>query len=206
MARKRLVLLALPVVVAFAAAGIAIAATSSGAQAASATFAATTVSNSKVVSCSVNGGDTLASTVATYKGTASSADDRLAGDITIRARSLVDTTTGLGRVVGVFRISSGNGNTAHGKIDAAFASGAASGLVTGRVRDPGGRLVLTLSSPFDPSSGFQSGSKLGTGSVAGAGVVLSGGCNAGNAHAQQLRWLHREMRHLRKEIHRIRKG
>ncbi len=194
MSRKRLALLALPVVAALAAAGVAIAASSSGAQSASATFSATTVSNAKVVSCSVNGGDTYAATVATYKGTASSSDGRLQGDVTIRARSLVDTSTGLGRLVGVFRIKSADGNTAAGKIDAALDNGQASGLVAGRVRNPGGRIVLTLSAPFDAAGGFSSGS-LGQGSVAGAGVVLSAGCKVGKAHP--LRWLHRHLKHAK---------
>lgn len=195
MSRKRLALLALPVVAALAAAGVAIAASTSGAQAASATFSTSEVSNSKVVSCSVNGGDTYTATVATYKGTASSSDSRLAGDIIIRARSLVDTNTGLGRLVGVFRIKSTSGKTAHGRIDAALDSSQASGLATGRVRDPGGRLVATFSAQFDPAAGFSSGS-LGQDSVAGAGAVLSAGCRVGHVHP--LRWLHRHLKHHHK--------
>ncbi len=198
MSRKLLLLVGLPVVAALTAAGVALAAVSSGAQAASATFAATTVSNSRVVTCSVNGGDTFASTLATYTGTASSTDARLDGALTIRAQSLVDATTGLGRIVGDFQIKNASGDvTAGGSIDAALDSGQASGLLSARVSDPDGRLVATLSAPFDPATGFGSGS-LGTGSVSGSGVVLSGACHVGHVHS--LRWL---VRHL---LHRLRHG
>ncbi len=191
MARKWLLLLALPAAAALAAAGVAIAgAVSSGAQAASATFSATTVSNAKLLTCSVNGGDTYAATVATYRGTASSTDARLNGNLWIRARSILDTTTGLGRVVGVFKIGSTGKNTVHGTIDAVLANGGASGLATGRVRGPGGQLIATLAASFDPALGFSSGS-LGTGSVTGSGVVLSGVCAHGKLHP--LSWLHRHL-------------
>ncbi len=195
MSRKRLLLIALPVAAAFAATGVAVAnAVSSGTQAASATFAATTVSNARLMTCSLNGGDTYAATVATYKGTASSSDSRLDGNIAIRARSVVDTTTGLGRVVGVFKISSSSTNTTHGVIDAAVANGEASGLVTGRVRGPGGQLVATFAASFDPALGFSSGS-LGTGSVTGSGVVLAGQCQRGALHP--LQWLRSHLHHGR---------
>ena len=195
MSRKLLLLVGLPVVAALAAAGVALAAVSSGAHAASATFAATTVSKSKLVTCSVNGGDTFASTIATYTGTASSSDARLDGALTIRAQSLVDATTGLGRVTGDFRIANASGDvTTHGSIDAALDNGQASGLLSARMSDPDGRLVATLSAPFDPATGFASGS-LGTGSVNGSGVVLSGACHAGHVHP--LRWL---LRHLLRRL------
>ena len=197
MSRKRLLLLALPVVAALAAASVAVAAhmAGPGAQAASATFDATTVSRSRLVACTVEGGDTYAATIATYTGTASSTDARLDGALTIRARSLVDTNTGLGRIRGTFRIKTDSGAAAIGTIDAAVTGGDAAGLAVGRVRDPGGRLAATLTSSFDPAGGFSSGS-LGTGSAAGTGVVLSGGwCHAGHVHP--LRWLHRHLRHWR---------
>jgi hypothetical protein len=197
MSRKRTILLALCGVAALATAGVAVAARRApSTQAASATFDATTVANSRLVSCTINGGDTYAATIATYTGTASSSDARLNGTFKIRARSLIDTNTGLGRIVGIFRIQSGSGPAALGTVDAAVANGAINGVATGRVRDPGGRIVATLASSFDPASGFSSGS-LGTGSAAGTGVVLSGAwCRAGQVHP--LRWLHRHLRHFRR--------
>jgi hypothetical protein len=172
MSRKRLLLLALPVVAALAAAGVATAsARHPSVQAASATFDAATVSQKYQVTCSVNGGDTFAATRATYTGTATSSDPRLDGAITIRAWSLVDTTNGVGHVFGRFRID-GVDASAHGTMNAALASGKASGLARGFVRGPWGRLVASLGGTFDPSAGFSSGS-IG-GSTTGAGFIRSG--------------------------------
>lgn len=196
MARKRLLLLALPVAAALAVAGVAVADTvTSGAHAASATFSATTVSNARAKTCSVNGGDELAATVATYAGTVSSSDPRLAGNITIRAHSLVNMQTGLGRVSGVFDISSANGKTARGNLDAVLVNGAASGVAAGLVTDPGGRLVGTLSGSFGPASGFASGSQLGgSGNVSAGGAVLSGACQVWHPHS--LHWLIHRLRQI----------
>jgi hypothetical protein len=174
MSRKRLSLFALLVAAALAAAGVAAAGALRGpvVQAASATFDATTVAQRWQVTCSVNGGDTFQAMKATYTGTAASSDPRLAGALTIRAWSLVDTTNGVGHVFGVFRIVGTGGNRAHGTLNAALASGKASGLARGFVRGRYGRLVASLGSTFDPSAGFSSGS-LG-GSTTGAGFIRSG--------------------------------
>ena len=199
MSRKRLSLLAAPAVAALAAAGVALAGGASSAQTTSATFSATTVSGARVTTCTVGGGDTFATTLATYTGTATSGDARLDGTFTIRAASLVDTTTGLGRVVGVFRIQGADGAGAHGSLNAAVANGDANGSVVATVRDPGGRLFATLASPFDPAAGFgvSSAGSIGTGTSAGAGVVISG-VSCHEWHRYPLRWLRRHLhRHHR---------
>jgi hypothetical protein len=172
MSRKRLVLITLPVVAALAAAGLAVAAESSGAHAASATFTATTISNKHQATCTADGGDTYQVTVATYQGTASSGDARLDGAIRLRIRSVVDTTTGQGRLDGTFGIKGSTGGV-RGAVHAALSGSQAAGLATGKGRNPGGRLIASVGSSFDPDTGFSDGS-LGTGSSSGAGVVLSG--------------------------------
>jgi hypothetical protein len=197
MSRKRLLLLALPAAAAFAATGVAFAGPSGGAsaQAASATFTATAVTHARLTTCTINGGDTFAATIATYTGTSTSSDARLDGTFEIRATSLVDTNTGVGRVVGIFRIDTATQAGAHGSINAVVANGNAAGLALARVSDPNGRLVATLSSPFDPAAGFgvSSSGSIGTGTAAGAGVVLSGpDCHQWRKHP--LRWLHRHLR------------
>ena len=172
MSRKRLVLLGVIVAVALSAAGVAAAhGRTTSVQAASATFAATTVSNMSQVTCSVTGGDTFQATLATYSGSSLSSDPRLAGALTIRAWSLVDTTNGVGHVFGKFRIK-GPGTQAHGTLNAALANGSASGIARGFVRHKWGRIVASLGSTFDPNAGFSLGS-LG-GSTAGAGFIRSG--------------------------------
>jgi hypothetical protein len=175
MSRKRLSLLVLLTAAALAAAGVAAAGRLGGpsVQAASATFNATTVVRENQATCSVNGGDTFQATLARYAGTASSSDPRLDGPLAIRAWSIVDTTTGVGHVVGLFWIRGTPGH-AHGVLNAAVSGGKASGLARGWVRHPFGRLVASLGATFAPNAGFSSGS-LGTGSTMGAGFIRSGG-------------------------------
>jgi hypothetical protein len=171
MTRKRLALLGLIVAAALSAAGVAAARKPTSVQAASATFAAQNVSRLSQVTCSVTGGDTFQATKATYTGTSLSSDPRLAGALTIRAWSLVDTTNGVGHVFGRFRIK-GPGTRAHGTLNAAVANGNASGIARGFVRHKWGKIVASLGSTFNPNTGFSLGS-LG-GSTAGAGFIRSG--------------------------------
>lgn len=172
MSRKRLALVGLIMAVVLSAAGVAAAhGRTTSVQAANATFAAATVSNMSQVTCSVTGGDTFQATIATYSGTSSSADPRLAGALRIRAWSLVDTTNGVGHVFGEFHIR-GAGTRAHGTLNAALADGRASGIARGYVRHQWGRIVASLGSDFSPNAGFSSGS-LG-GSTTGAGFIRSG--------------------------------
>lgn len=172
MSRKRLSLFVLLAATALIGAGVATAGhRAPSVQAASATFAATTVTQHSLATCSVNGGDTFQATRATYTGTASSSDPRLAGALTIRAWSLVDMTNGVGHVFGLWRIE-GAQTDAHGTLNAALSGGKASGLVRGYVHGPWGHLVASLGAGFDPTTGFSSGS-IGTSTV-GAGFLRSG--------------------------------
>ena len=170
MTRKRLALLGVIVAAALAAAGVAAAHRGApSVQSVTATFNATTVTQHSLTTCSVNGGDTFQATRATYTGTATSADPRLAGTLTIRAWSLVDTTNGVGHLYGTFRIVGTGRNRAHGTLNAAVAGGKASGLARGFVRGRWGHVVASLGASFDPTAGFSSGS-IGTG-TAGAGFL-----------------------------------
>ena len=172
MSRKRLALLGLIVAAALSAAGVAAArGRTTSVQAASATFTATDVTQLSQVTCSVTGGDTFQATKATYRGTSLSSDPRLAGALTIRAWSLVDTTNGVGHVFGNFRIK-GPGTRAHGTLNGAIANGEASGIARGFVRHQWGRIVASMGSTFNPNTGFSTGS-LG-GSTVGAGFIRSG--------------------------------
>ena len=172
MSRKRLALLGLIVAAALSAAGVAAArGRTTSVQAASATFTATDVSQLSQVTCAVTGGDTFQATKATYRGTSLSSDPRLAGALTIRAWSLVDTTNGVGHVFGNFRIK-GPGTRAHGTLNGAIANGEASGIARGFVRHQWGRIVASMGSTFNPNTGFSTGS-LG-GSTVGAGFIRSG--------------------------------
>ena len=173
MTRRRLALLGFIVAAALAAAGVAAAHRGApSVQSVSATFNATTVTQHSLTTCSVNGGDTFQATRATYTGTATSADPRLSGVLTIRAWSLVDTTNGVGHLFGNFRIVGAGVNRAHGTLNAAISGGNASGLARGFVRGKWGHVVASLGSAFDPTAGFSSGS-IGSSTV-GAGFLRSG--------------------------------
>jgi hypothetical protein len=185
MSRKRISVFVLLAAAALISAGVAAAHHGPpSVQAVSATFDATTVSQHSLTTCSVNGGDTFQATRATYTGTATSSDPRLAGALTIRAWSLVDTTNGVGHLYGTFRIIGTGRDRAHGTLNAAIAGGKASGLARGFVRGRWGHLVASLGSTFDPTAGFSSGS-IGSG-TAGAGFLRSGRwCHPPNWPASQ---------------------
>jgi hypothetical protein len=173
MSRKRLSLFVLLAAAALIGTGAAAAGhRAPSVQAASATFNATSVAQHVVATCSVNGGDTFQATRATYTGTASSSDPRLAGALTIRAWSLVDTTNSVGHLFGFWYIKGAGPNRAHGTLNAALSNGNASGLARGYLRGPWGHIVASLGSTFDPTAGFSSGS-IG-GSTVGAGFLRSG--------------------------------
>ncbi len=176
MRNKKLLVLAALLCAALTTAGIAVAKGGSGAVAStSASFDATTVANHVQKTCTVGGsGDTFSFTRATYTGTATSSDARLNGPVTIKAVSLVDTTTGVGALVGGFRIDGGSGAGTGGKIEAAISGGQASGIVRGRVAGPGGELFASVNSGFTGAGGF-AGASIGSGSSTDAAVVLSRG-------------------------------
>lgn len=171
MRNKRFITLAALACVALATAGIAIAAKSGGVSAASATFATATVSDSVTKTCSIAGGDTYSFTRATYNGTSTSTDARLNGPMTVKTVSILDVTTGIGAVVGNFKIDGAGHARAHGKIEGALAAGQLSGMVRAHVDKPGGELFAGVNGGFTQAAGFTAAS-LGAGSAADSGVVL----------------------------------
>lgn len=173
MPRTRPLALATLAAGALAAAGVAAASQrAQTTQQAAATFAAGTVSHSRTKSCTGSDG-AYQETVATYTGTASSSDARLNGSLEIRARSVLNATSGLGWVEGSFRVRGSEGG-ARGTLHAAIADGKAVGSLVGEAGRPEARLVASLASAFSPSAGFSSG-QLGTGSASLAGVLFQRG-------------------------------
>ena len=172
---KRFIIVGALLCVALATAGIAVAKLKSGGViGVSATFDAQTVAKSVQKSCKVNGGDTYTYTRAVYTGNAASADPRLNGAITIHAQSMVDDTTGIGAVIGDYKINAASGPGAYGRIEASLASGQMSGAVRGHAPKPWGELFAGLNGEFDASAGF-SGANVGTGSGTSSGVLLQHG-------------------------------
>lgn len=172
--KKRLIVLAALVCAALTTAAIAMAVVKSGGVAGvSATFDAANVVKSVQKSCTVNGGDKYTYTRAVYAGTAAGSDARLSGPIRLSVQSMVDDTTGVGALIGDFRVGSAKTGS-FGRIEASLSSGQASGSIRGHVRRPWGELFAGVNGGFTASGGF-TGASLGTGSGNDTGVVLSHG-------------------------------
>lgn len=137
------------------------------------TFAASGV-NTSSRTCTTADGKTVVVTDGKYTG-AATGDADLTGNITLRARSIVNTTDHIGLVTGTFKIDTAGRDT-HGSYSAVYDTGNVAGLATGRAHDPSARLVANLSAAFDPATGFTNG-KLGGGTAGGSAVEVGGqGC------------------------------
>ena len=144
-------------------------------QATSATFMATTVSDSKTDTCTGTDGS-YTRTRARYTGTAMSTDARLPGAVEVRATTVFNATTKLGVVDGKFRIKTTTGHT-DGHFRAVDTDGSLAGFADGNAAKgaPHAKLLANLSATFDPATGF-SAAQLGGGSEPDTAVFVSGNC------------------------------
>lgn len=141
------------------------------AKAVAATFSAsagTTTSRT----CTTSDGKSITVTDGKYAGTALG-DADLAGAITLRVRSVVDTTDKIGTVSGAYRIDV-SGRDTFGAFSSVYDNGGIAGFTTARAHDPGTRVVGNLSATFDPATGFIGG-KIGGGTAGGSAVELGRG-------------------------------
>jgi hypothetical protein len=138
------------------------------------TFGATTVSSTETKTCTSSAGKAIATTHATYRGTAAGAAD-LAGPITLDVRSAINTTDGVGLVEGKLRIDVASGRDTSARFTAVYDHGKLAGLATGKAHDPGMALVANLSAGFSAAGGFTDG-KLGASAGGGAVEVASVRC------------------------------
>ncbi|MGN6798544.1 MAG: hypothetical protein ACTHKS_10365 [Gaiellaceae bacterium] len=141
------------------------------AKAVAATFSAsagTTTSRT----CTTTDGKSITVTDGKYTGTALG-DADLAGAITLRVRSIVNTTDKVGTVNGAYRIDV-SGRDTFGAFSTVYDGGAIAGFTTARAHDPGTRVVGNLSATFDPAAGF-TGGKIGGGTAGGSAVELGRG-------------------------------
>ncbi|HST17722.1 MAG TPA: hypothetical protein VLK36_08630 [Gaiellaceae bacterium] len=143
------------------------------AKAVAATFSAA-AGNTSTRSCTTSDGKTIEVTTGRYTGTASG-DPDLSGAITLYARSVINTTDGVGVVDGQLRIDVANGRDTYAGYSAVYDHGNVAGLAAGRAHDPHARLVANLSGAFNPATGFANGSKLGGGTSGGSAVELTSG-------------------------------
>ncbi|HVA30250.1 MAG TPA: hypothetical protein VMU58_03195 [Gaiellaceae bacterium] len=141
------------------------------ANAVSGTFTATGSSTSSRT-CTTADGKTVVATNGTYTGVAAG-DPDLTGAITLRARSVINTTDNVGVVGGSLKIAQASGGDTSAKYTAVYDHGAIAGLATGRAHSPSAQLVANLSAAFSPASGF-TGGKLGGGTSGGSAVEVGG--------------------------------
>lgn len=170
---RKLLLVALGLV-ALAVAGIALAdGSGSGVTSVTGTFTATTVSHSEQQSCTATAGKTIQSTTATYTGTAAG-DASLAGDVTVHARSVIDTTADLGTVQGSVQIGGGEA-----RFSAVYDHGKLAGLLTGHVggKDAHSALLANVSAGFSATGGF-TGGKIGASDGGSAIALTVGDCTS----------------------------
>jgi hypothetical protein len=147
-----------------------------------ATFAATGSSTSSRT-CTTTDGKTIVVTDGRYTGTAAG-DADLTGAITLRARSVINTTDDVGTVAGAFKIAVAGRDT-HAAYSAVYDHGALVGLAVGNAHKPNNRLIANLSAGFSAASGF-TGGKLGGGTTAGSAVELApGACKTSRTVAEK---------------------
>ncbi len=136
------------------------------------TFSATS-SKVSTRTCTTTDGKSLSISDARYTG-AASGDPDLTGPITLRARSVINTTDGVGVVDGWIRIDVASGRDTTAGYSAVYDHGNIAGLAAGRAHEPSARLLANLSAGFNPASGF-TGGKLGGGTAGGAAVEIGPG-------------------------------
>ena len=128
------------------------------------TFSATSA-NVSTRTCTTTDGKSLAITDARYTGTATG-DADLTGPITLRARSVINTTDSVGVVDGWLKIDVASGRDTTAGYTAVYDHGNIAGVAAGRAHDPAARLVANLSAGFSAAGGF-TGGKLGGGTAGG---------------------------------------
>ena len=149
------------------------------ARAVAATFTASAGSTSSR-SCTTTDGKTITITSGRYTGTATG-DPDLTGPITLSARSVVNTTDGVGVVDGQLRIDVSGSRDTFAAYSVVYDHGNVAGLAGGRAHDPGARLIGNLSAAFNPTTGFTSG-KIGGGTSGGSAVELTPGRCSSTTH------------------------
>ncbi len=133
------------------------------------TFSATAASTS-TKTCTTTDGKAITITDGKYTGTAAG-DADLTGAITLRARSTVNTTDGVGFVNGAFKIDVASGRDTFAEFSAVYDHGNIAGLAAGKAHEPSAKLLANLSAGFNAASGFTSG-KLGGGTAGGSAVEI----------------------------------
>ena len=154
------------------------------AKAVAGTFVATTAARTDTRSCTTTEGKTIEVTNGRWSGTAVG-DPDLSGPITIAAKSVINTTDGVGVVDGRLRIDVASGRDTSAGFSAVYDHGKIAGLLAGHAHDPGVRLLGNMSAGFTTAAGFSDG-KIGGGTAGGSAVELGPGrCVSTKATAEK---------------------
>lgn len=149
-------------------------------QSAAATFNAAPTSKSKTRTCTGSDGS-YNETRGVYSGT-STGDPRLTGNIVIRTRTLVNTTTGLGTTTGrVFLNSNGRRTAVAGLQAVNTQSGRLQGFVAGKVRDTSSGktgLYANFSAAFNSDGTALTGELGGNAPATDSAVFQRGSCDS----------------------------
>lgn len=173
---KRTLAVATVAAAALVSAGIAVAHGVDGGKSAKAvtgTFNATTASRVTQKTCTTSDNKTVVTTDGTYTGTATG-DPDLTGAITLRARSVINTTDNVGTVSGSLRIDVPNRDTT-AEFTTVYSGGQVGGLAVGRAHSPSAQLIANISGGFTATGGF-SNVKVGGAAGGGAVEVAQAGC------------------------------
>jgi hypothetical protein len=152
------------------------------AKAVAGTFTATGTTTS-TRTCTTAEGKTIVVTDGKYTG-AAAGDPDLTGAITLRARSVINTTDEVGTVEGRLTIDASGKNT-EASYSAVYDHGTIAGLAAGKAHESKTKLLANLSATFSAASGF-TGGKLGGGTAGGSAVLIgAGGCKANRSSAEK---------------------
>ncbi len=177
---KRLTTFALAALVALVVTGLAIADGSDTKQTSpvSATFTATPTEKTTTVTCTGADG-TYKITRGSYEGTATGSDAVLTGKISLRTKSVVNTTTGYGYTEGKVTLRDADGKLkAKAQLVAVNTQkGILNGFLNGRVKEQG-HLLANFSAAFNADGSSLSGQLGADAPVApqNSAIVTSGGC------------------------------
>jgi hypothetical protein len=167
--------LAIAALVALTATSIAVAHGIDGAKTASAvsaTFSAAPSGTVTTRTCTTTDNKTITIADGKYTGNAVSPNAALQGAITVRARSVINTTDNVGTVTGAYRIDVASGGDTVGAFTTVYDHGTIAGWTDGRAHSPAGRLLGNLSAAFAATgNGFQSG-KIGGSTANGSAIAL----------------------------------
>jgi hypothetical protein len=172
----RKLILVSAVLVSLSVAGLAVAKGFNGTKSAAAvagTFTATTAANVETRTCTTSDGKTIDVTSAKYTGTAAGAAE-FTGPVTLRVRSLINTTDGVGVVSGALSIDTAAEKNTSAGFSAVYDHGKIAGLAAGRSQDRSVQVLANLSSGFTAAGGFTDG-KLGGATAGGSAVLLGPG-------------------------------